>query len=196
MSFSSGTLTIAQVPAYTSNMSEKQHNLVSSPCLCGALRQASRAVSRLYDEELRGVGLRTTQYSLLCVLARAGPVRQGELSGLTSLDETTLTRNLRPLLDARWIAVRSGDDRREKVVTITKAGTAKLAEARPAWERAPDADAGRCYPRMHGGASWRSSRISQGSRPRLDFFAHIDAYTGFWPRPKAGGYHTPRYRGR
>ncbi len=39
-------------------------------------------------------------------------------------------------MDARWIAVRSGDDRREKLVTITKAGTAKLAEARPAWERA------------------------------------------------------------
>jgi len=107
-----------------------------TPCLCNALRQASRVVSRLYDEELRGVGLRTTQYSLLRVLARAGQVRQGDLSGLTSLDETTLTRNLRPIVDAGWVAVRIGDDRREKLVTITKAGTAKLAEARPAWDRA------------------------------------------------------------
>jgi DNA-binding MarR family transcriptional regulator len=117
-------------------MSAEHHNLATAPCLCNALRQASRAVSRLYDEELRGVGLRTTQYSLLRVLARSGQVRQGDLSGLTSLDETTLSRNLRPLVDASWIAVRSGDDRREKLVTITKAGTAKLAEARPAWERA------------------------------------------------------------
>jgi DNA-binding MarR family transcriptional regulator len=73
---------------------------------------------------LRGVGLRTTQYSLLHVLASAGPVRQGGLSGLTSLDETTLTRNLRPLVAAGWIAVRSGDDRREKLVTITGAAAA------------------------------------------------------------------------
>jgi DNA-binding MarR family transcriptional regulator len=85
---------------------------------------------------LRGVGLRTTQYSLLHVIAKAGQVRQGDLSGLESLDETTLTRNLRPLVNARWIAIRSGDDRREKLITITKAGTAKLAEAGPAWERA------------------------------------------------------------
>ena len=127
-----------QVAAYTSNMSSKQQNPDAAHCLCGALRQASRAVSRLYDEELRGVGLRTTQYSLLRVLAKAGQVRQGDLSGLTSLDETTLTRNLRPLMDARWIAIRSGDDRREKLVTITKAGTAKLAEAGPAWERAQE----------------------------------------------------------
>ena len=48
-------------------MSAKQHNSDAAHCLCGALRQASRAVSRLYDEELRGVGLRTTQYSLLRV---------------------------------------------------------------------------------------------------------------------------------
>jgi DNA-binding MarR family transcriptional regulator len=107
-----------------------------SPCFCGTLRQASRAVSRLYDDELRSVGLRTTQYTLLRVLARAGELRQGELSELTSLDETTLTRNLRPLVEAGLVAVRSGDDRREKLVTITKAATAKLAAAQPAWERA------------------------------------------------------------
>src|SRR5262249_57889735 len=106
------------------------------PCLGTARREASRAVSRLYDEELRGAGLRTTQYSLLRVVARAGQVRQGDLSGLASLDETTLTRNLRPLVDAGWVAVRSGDDRREKLVTLTQAGTAKLAEALPALERA------------------------------------------------------------
>jgi DNA-binding MarR family transcriptional regulator len=117
-------------------MSAEHHNRPPAPCLCNALRQASRAVSRLYDEELRGVGLRTTQYSLLRVLARAGRVRQGDLSGLASLDETTLTRSLRPLVDAGWVAVRSGDDHRERLVTITKAGTAKLTEARPLWERA------------------------------------------------------------
>ena len=117
-------------------MSTEHHKPAATPCFCNALRQASRAVSRLYDEELRGVGLRTTQCSLLSALARAGQVRQGDLSGLTSLDETTLTRNLRPLVKSGWVAVRAGEDRREKLVTITDAGTAKLAAARPAWERA------------------------------------------------------------
>ena len=117
-------------------MSIEHHKLTPTPCLCNALRQASRAVSRLYDEELRGVGLRTTQYSLLSILARAGHVRQGDLSGLTHLEETTLTRNLRPLVAVGWVSVQSGDDHREKLVRITEAGTAKLAEARPAWQRA------------------------------------------------------------
>src|SRR5262245_43910730 len=46
-------------PAYTFNMSSERHKPSATPCLCNALRQAGRAVSRLYDEELRGVGLRT-----------------------------------------------------------------------------------------------------------------------------------------
>jgi DNA-binding MarR family transcriptional regulator len=107
-----------------------------TPCLCLALRQASRAVSRFYDEELRGNGLRTTQFSLLRLLRRSGEVRQRDLGELTLHDETTLTRNLRPLVDAGWVAVRTGEDRREKWLTITADGEAKLDETRPAWARA------------------------------------------------------------
>jgi DNA-binding MarR family transcriptional regulator len=119
-------------------MANERPKPAATPCLCNALRQADRAVSRLYDEELRGVGLRTTQYSLLLRLSSAGEVRQRDLGGLTSLDETTLTRNLRPLINAGWVAIRPGEDRREKLVRLTDAGAAKLQEARPAWERAQE----------------------------------------------------------
>src|SRR5262249_1921631 len=119
-------------------MSSERPKSASTPCLCNALRQATRAVSRLYDEELREVGLRTTQCSLLQRLRCAGEVRQRDLGGLTSLDETTLTRNLPPLIDAGWVAIRPGDDRREKLIRLTDAGAAKLREARPAWERAQE----------------------------------------------------------
>ena len=119
-------------------MSLEQPPPASTPCLCNALRRASRAVSRLYDEELRGVGLRTTQYSLLTLLGRVGEVRQRDLSGQTLLDETTLTRALRPLVESGWVAVRAGEDRRERLVALTAAGAAKLEEARPAWVRAQE----------------------------------------------------------
>ena len=117
-------------------MSTKHEQRTSTSCFCNALRQASRAVTRLYDQELRSIGLRTTQLSLLRILARAGQVRQGDLGGIAHLEETTLTRNLRPLVASGWVSVQSGRDRREKWIRISRAGTAKLAEARPAWERA------------------------------------------------------------
>jgi len=110
----------------------------NTPCFCNALRQASRAVSRFYDEEMREIGLRTTQFSLLSILSRSGEVRQGDLGELVLLDDTTLTRNLRPLAKNKWVVVRSGKDRRERWVTITDSGSAKLREARPAWLRAQE----------------------------------------------------------
>ena len=42
------------------------------------------------------------------------------------------------LIDAGWVAIRPGEDRREKLVRLTDAGAAKLHEARPAWERAQE----------------------------------------------------------
>lgn len=104
--------------------------------MCNVLRQASRAVTRLYDEELRTVGIRVTQYSLLRAIARLGEVQQGELGTVAHLDQTTITRNIRPLVDAGWVAVSKGQDQREKRIAITKKGKAMLAKARPCWERA------------------------------------------------------------
>jgi DNA-binding MarR family transcriptional regulator len=119
-------------------MSAKNSSPVRIPCLCLALRRASRAVSRVYDEELRGVGLRTTQYSVLSVLRDAGEVRQRDLGEATVHEETTLTRSLRPLVEAGWVAVRTGQDRREKWLKITPSGRAKLEQARPKWARAQE----------------------------------------------------------
>src|ERR1700731_3335589 len=66
------TLDSGLLDVYTSNMGTEKTPKVGTPCLCFALRQASRAVSRFYDEELRTVGLRTTQYSLLRFLQASG----------------------------------------------------------------------------------------------------------------------------
>ena len=55
-----------------------------------------------------------------------------------TFDETTLTRNLRPLIESGWVAIGTGEDRREKLVCLTEAGAAKLRQARPAWERAQE----------------------------------------------------------
>jgi DNA-binding MarR family transcriptional regulator len=115
-----------------------KHLPIATPCLCAALRQASRAVTRIYDAELRGTGLRSTQHSLLRLLGRVGEVRQGDLGEMASLDGTTLTRNLRPLEKSGWVATRAGADRREKLVAITEAGKEKLEQARPAWMRAQE----------------------------------------------------------
>ena len=139
-----GRLDRRTLPAYTSYMEDVKQPTASrpqptpTPCLCAALRQASRAVTRVYDAELRGTGLRATQHALLRLLSRSGEVRQGDLGAMASLDETTLTRSLRPMEKNGWVMIRAGADRREKLVAITVAGRAKVEQARPAWSKAQE----------------------------------------------------------
>lgn len=106
------------------------------PCACANLRRAARAVTQLYDGELRDTGLNTQQFTLLQALGSAGPLTQGALGALLAIDSTTLSRTLRPLEVKRWIRSHPGEDRRERQIELTAAGRAELARATRAWERA------------------------------------------------------------
>ena len=103
------------------------------PCLCGALRKATRAVTRLYDDALRPAGLRITQYSLLRNLSRGGEQRMRDLSAVLVMEETGLLRSVHGLEERDWITIRTGDDRRERLLSITPAGRAVLDDAEPLW---------------------------------------------------------------
>jgi len=100
------------------------------------MRRATRAVTRLYDHELREVGLRSTQFTLLQALHQAGTITQGVLDSVLSLDSTTLSRSLQPLVDAGWVKSERGHDRRERHLRLTASGERKYQEALPSWRRA------------------------------------------------------------
>ena len=107
-------------------------------CTCFKLRKLTRTMSRLYDQHLATVGLKTTQYSVLTNAAReALPV--AELAERLGTERTTLTRNLKPLTEAGWITLEAGADSRQRIVTITAAGRAKVKQAHVAWRAAQDA---------------------------------------------------------
>ncbi len=107
-------------------------------CTNFKLRQLARRVSQLYDAELAKAGLKTTQYSLLSHVLRLGPIRPGDLAQAMTLDASTLTRNLKPMVDAGWLELSAGDDARSRLVHITDAGRDKRAEAQRHWKAAQE----------------------------------------------------------
>lgn len=108
-------------------------------CTNFKLRQFNRVVSRHYDAHLAACGLKTTQYSLLTAIASAGEIRPGDLARVLSMDASTLTRNLKPLIDSGWVEIGAGDDLRSRLIAITASGRAKRLEARAHWRAAQDA---------------------------------------------------------
>jgi DNA-binding MarR family transcriptional regulator len=112
-------------------------DLIEKPlgCTCFKLRKLTRAMSRLYDQHMATVGLKTTQYSVLTNAARE-PLPVAELAERLGTERTTLTRNLKPLIEAHWITLEPGADGRQRIVTITEAGRIKVKEAYVAWRAA------------------------------------------------------------
>jgi DNA-binding MarR family transcriptional regulator len=117
-------------------MNDTHHELPILPCMCASFRRASRALTQLYDEALRPVGLRTTQFTILQALSLAGEVSQGGLAQILAMDSTTLTRTLRIMGREGWIAERRGEDRRERLLRLAKAGRHQFKRALPSWEKA------------------------------------------------------------
>jgi DNA-binding MarR family transcriptional regulator len=123
------------------------------PCACQNLRRLTRLVTRIYDQELRKAGIEITQFGLLTALATVGEANQKNLSAGFAMDSTTLTRTLALLLKQRWIDVRPGKDRRQRVFRLTDDGRKQIAAAQPHWEQAEHR-----LRKMLGPAAWKQMR--------------------------------------
>src|SRR5260370_24454958 len=88
-----------------------QDHLPVLPCMCGNFRRTARALTQLYDQALRPLGLRATQFTILQFLSLAGEVSQGHLGEMLAMDSTTLTRTLEIMARRGWIAERRGEGR-------------------------------------------------------------------------------------
>jgi DNA-binding MarR family transcriptional regulator len=111
---------------------------ISEECICIRSRQLSRALTRLYDEDLRAGGPRTSQLAVLVAVARFGErgASMGRLAKVLVMERTTLSRNVRPLEDAGLLRVaRDPADARGRIVLLTAAGERAIEAAHPLWKR-------------------------------------------------------------
>ena len=107
-------------------------------CHCLAARRRARAVTRHFEARLRAHGLRATQFSILAVLALAGPMPMRRLATMLGLERTTLTRSATLLERERWVRTGRSEDARERPLILTPAGRRKLEAAYPSWKAAQD----------------------------------------------------------
>jgi DNA-binding MarR family transcriptional regulator len=105
-------------------------------CACFAVRRAARVITQHYDRALRPSGLRATQFTLLTMLGVGGPLPLSRVADRLGMERTTLTRNLKPLIDAGLIGIEHGDDRRVRTIFITAKGHRAAVAALPDWRRA------------------------------------------------------------
>ncbi|GAB7536620.1 MarR family winged helix-turn-helix transcriptional regulator [Burkholderia sp. 22PA0099] len=105
-------------------------------CYCTQFRRSANALTQIYDDTLRPLGLKITQLSLLRALDRLEAATYNEIAAEVALDKTTISRNIKSLIEAGWVVTSPDDDARYKVARLSDEGIRVLAEAQPYWREA------------------------------------------------------------
>ena len=107
---------------------------VRDACLCLHVQRAARALARRFDDAFRALGLTNGQFSLLISLNRPEPARLGSVANLLGMDRTTLTAALKALERRGLVKIAiDPEDRRGRLLTLTKSGKMLIAKAVPIW---------------------------------------------------------------
>lgn len=106
-------------------------------CACFSARKTARLLTQHFERYLRPSGLKATQYTLLVALIRLGrPTSPNRLADLLGLERTTLTRNLQTLELQGYTDIKTGEDKRTRLIEITPQGVAAIEKAYPFWQKA------------------------------------------------------------
>lgn len=103
------------------------------------MRKSSRLITQFYEDRLSEVGLKSGQFSILRAVSFLKQTSNKELQRVLVLDQTTLSRNLKPLFRDGYLKLNAdSNDARIKLISLTTTGNELYEKAEPIWQKAQD----------------------------------------------------------
>ncbi len=106
------------------------------PCMNLNMRKANRVLNSIYDRHLQSCGLKGGQFSMLKIISSRKKTTNSELQDVMLIDQTTLSRNLKPLIRDGYIEVTQGEDLRMKILSLSSEGEELYLRANKCWQNA------------------------------------------------------------
>jgi DNA-binding MarR family transcriptional regulator len=101
------------------------------------MRKSSRLITQFYEDRLSAVGLKSGQFSILKAVNFLKQTSNKELQGILVIDQTTLSRNLKPLFRDGYLQLSpDSNDARIKLISLTTQGQNLYEKADPIWQKA------------------------------------------------------------
>lgn len=104
-------------------------------CVNSKLRKLHRLINSAYMKNLKPFNLRGSMLSILFIIGKRPGVNQKTIADILVLDQSTMSRDLKKLIENQWVAVKTGNDSRFRELRLTAAGIQLLEEVTPVWER-------------------------------------------------------------
>ncbi|MFK7920607.1 MAG: MarR family winged helix-turn-helix transcriptional regulator [Bacteroidia bacterium] len=103
-------------------------------CANARLRRLHRMLNQAYMQAYKPFGLRGSMVSILFIIGKRAPINQKRLADMLTLDPSTMSRDLKKLVNKGWVLVQKGEDPRHSDLSLTQAGFDLLEEVSPLWE--------------------------------------------------------------
>jgi DNA-binding MarR family transcriptional regulator len=107
-----------------------------SYCSAYKTRQLAKMVMTHFEKNIKHIGLKGTQFSLLGFVDRDGPIKPTVLAQNMGLSTSTLSRNMQPLIAQGWLSLGDGVDARSRTLWITPSGRKVFLQAAKHWQQA------------------------------------------------------------
>lgn len=117
----------------TANSTQKT---IAKECLAVRLRILNRYVTKVYDDSLRSLGVKTSQLNVLVATGMMGLARPADVCQRLQMDASTLSRNVDRMKAKGWLEVVEEEDGRAQPFRLTAKGRRLLERAKPAWDEA------------------------------------------------------------
>lgn len=106
-------------------------------CLNLELRKSARIITQFYESRLAKVGLKSGQFSILRAVYFSEQTTNKELQRILILDQTTLSRGLKPLVRDKLLTITANpEDQRVKLISLSPKGRKTYDKALPLWQAA------------------------------------------------------------
>ena len=108
---------------------------VHSPCYCINYRRAANTLTKYYDAAFAPIGLTGNQFYLLNSIQQLGSCNKSELAQYTSLDRTTIIRNLNTLEKKELVEPAPGASRRSSAIQLSETGSKAFMAGLGIWQK-------------------------------------------------------------
>ena len=106
-----------------------------SPCYCINYRRAANTLTKYYDAAFAPIGLTGNQFFLLNSIQQLGSCNKSELAQYTSLDRTTIIRNLNTLEKKELVEPAPGASRRSSAIQLSETGSKAFMAGLGIWQK-------------------------------------------------------------
>ncbi|ASN03731.1 MarR family winged helix-turn-helix transcriptional regulator [Virgibacillus necropolis] len=99
------------------------------------LNQQTRVLAKEVNNRLSDHGLYSSQWSIIFCIERFGPMTQTAIWKYLNVEAPTVTRTLSRMEKSGWIVREQGNDKRERVIELTKEAKQKFMSIRQTMDK-------------------------------------------------------------